>query len=88
MTEPGRNADIFIFAWHPLTDDTADHRDPDQWLFHVVAECRLPPRKSISLAGVQALASAIPIGALADTVAAEAAAELLGPADGPSVAAS
>ncbi|WP_338501717.1 hypothetical protein V6R86_02320 [Sphingomonas kaistensis] len=28
--ERSRNADIFIFAWHPVTDHTADHRDANQ----------------------------------------------------------
>jgi hypothetical protein len=53
----GRNADLFIFAWHPRTDEAADHRDPRQWLFHVVAEPLLPLGKSISLAGDRALTS-------------------------------
>jgi hypothetical protein len=78
VAEPGRNADLFFFAWHPLTADTADHRDPDQWEVYVVAERRLPARKSISLAGVQALAEPIPLGALSDAIAAEAAAAGLG----------
>jgi hypothetical protein len=73
VAEPGRNADLFVFAWHPRTDEAADHRDPRQWLFHVVAEPKLPPRKSISLAGVQALAGAVPVDALAEAVAAVAA---------------
>lgn len=78
VAEPGRNADLFVFAWHKLTDETADHRDPHQWEFHVVVERRLPPRKSISLASIQALAEAVPIGALADAVAAEATAVGIG----------
>ncbi len=56
--EPGRNADIFVFAWHPLVNETADHRDPQQWEFYVVAEQALPMQKSISLAGIQRLSSA------------------------------
>jgi hypothetical protein len=38
VAEPGRNADLFVFAWHKLTGETADHRDPLQWEFYVVAE--------------------------------------------------
>lgn len=72
VAEPGRNADLFVFAWHPLTAEAADHRDPHQWEFYVVAERRLPARKSVSLAGVQALAEPVPIGALSDAIAAEA----------------
>jgi hypothetical protein len=85
VAEPGRNADIFVFAWHAPTDETADHCDPHQWLFYAVAERRLPSLKSISLAGVQALAEAVSISSLADAVAAEAAAA--GPGETPNQAA-
>ena len=47
--EPGRQAHIYVFAWHPIPDDTADHRDPSEWEFYVIAEHRLPDQKSISL---------------------------------------
>lgn len=72
IEEASRNAEIFVFAWHPVTDQTADHRDPTQWLFHVVLERDLPPQKSISLPAIRALASAVPFTGLA--VAVEAAA--------------
>ena len=51
VEQPGRPADIYIFAWHPVTEEqTADHRDPDQWEFYVVPEAELPPRqKTIAL---------------------------------------
>jgi hypothetical protein len=78
VAEPGRNADLFVFAWHPLTAEAADHRDAHQWEFYVVAERRLPPRKSVSLTGVQALTEPVAIGALSDAIAAEAAAAGLG----------
>ena len=46
---PQRHADIYVFAWHPVTDlrnpdrrRRADHRRPDQWEFFVVAEESLP----------------------------------------------
>ena len=50
IERPGRNADIYIFAWHPIFDPTeADHRDPHQWEFYVAPERELPPlQKSIS----------------------------------------
>ena len=46
----GRPADIYIFAWHPVAEkNVCDHRDPDQWRFHVVIETDLPPaQKTIS----------------------------------------
>jgi hypothetical protein len=72
VEEASRNAEIFVFAWHPITDASADHRDPDQWLFHVVLERDLPPQKSISLPAIRALGAAVPFTGLA--AAAEAAA--------------
>ncbi len=56
-----RNAEIYIFAHHPVTDGTADHRDPYQWRFYVASEASLPSadQKSISLSGVQKLAEAV-----------------------------
>jgi len=42
-----RNADIFTFAWHPQTDHAADHRDPEQWEYYLVAERALPQQDSI-----------------------------------------
>jgi len=68
VPEPGRNAEIFLFAWHPRTDEGADHRDADQWLFFVVPESRLPPTKSISLTGLLALAEPVPFAGLAAAV--------------------
>ena len=50
IEKPGRLADVYIFAWHPVTDpDVADHRDPSQWVFFVVPTCELPTgQKTIS----------------------------------------
>ena len=59
IAERSRNADLFIFAWLPVTDDTADHRDPGQWLFYVVPERDLPAQKSLSLARLQRLAEPV-----------------------------
>ena len=64
IAEPSRNAEIFIFAWHPVADATADHREPAQWLFHVVPETALPPQKSISLAVLQRLVAPASFGEL------------------------
>lgn len=68
VAEAGRNADIFVFGWHSRTDSEADHRDPDQWVFYVVAAEELPARKSISLATLAALANPATFATLADTV--------------------
>ena len=53
---PGRPADIYVFAWHPVSDpEVADHRCPQQWEFFVVPERHLPDQKSISITRVQKL---------------------------------
>jgi hypothetical protein len=50
VDSPGRQAHLYIFAWHPVSDpETADHRDPRQWHFFVVPTKELPPdQKTIS----------------------------------------
>ena len=50
VAAPGRHADLYIFAWHPIADfDAADHRDPTQWRFFVVPTSELPQdQKTIS----------------------------------------
>jgi len=50
VNEPGRQAHIYIFAWHSITDPAiADHRDASQWRFFVVLERDLPQgQKTIS----------------------------------------
>lgn len=48
VAEPGRNAEIYVFAHHPVTDDTADHRNAQQWRFYVIATSELPEAKTIS----------------------------------------
>jgi hypothetical protein len=47
----GRHADIYVFAYHPVADCSADHCDPLQWLFYVIPTTELPEAaQSISLA--------------------------------------
>ena len=51
VEQPGRLADIYIFAWHPETRESfVDHREPEQWTFFVLRTETLPaaqhqPRK-------------------------------------------
>lgn len=47
---PGRPADIYIFAWHPVENrETCDQRRPDQWRFFIVPAAKLPDKqKTIS----------------------------------------
>ena len=49
VPEPGRRAHIYVFALHKTVDETADHRDPEQWSFYVVRADDLPNGKTISL---------------------------------------
>ena len=71
IDEGGRYADLYVFAWHPVIDPTlADHREPDQWLFHLVRSEDLPDQQSISLSHIQAISAAIDIGAVPSQIAA------------------
>lgn len=48
--DPGRPADAYIFAWHPIVEhEVADHRHPEQWRFFVLPEQILPNQKTISV---------------------------------------
>lgn len=70
IAEAGRNAELFVFAWHDVSGAQCDHADPAQWLFHVVPEPKLPPQKSVSLAAVRRLAKPVSIDGLAEAVVA------------------
>ena len=52
----GRPADIYVFGHHPVFDlEQVDHRDPEQWMFHVVPQHRLPGgQRTIRLSWLQA----------------------------------
>ena len=49
IEERGRFCELFIFAWHGITNETCDHRDPAQWLFFVVPEICLGIKNIIRL---------------------------------------
>ena len=76
IEERSRNADVFIFGWHPITDETANHLDVNQWQFFVVAEKYLPQTASISLRTLERLSRPINWKELPETVS--AACEALG----------
>ena len=57
IEDPGRYAHLYLFADHPVTGETADHRDPSQWLFYAVPAANLPTTRSLSLARVGLLAT-------------------------------
>ena len=70
----GRNADIFVFAWHNEMDSDCDHANPVQWKFYVVAESVLPAQKSLGLSQVESLTAAVEfadLSAAVDAVVAE-----------------
>ena len=55
LTPPRRLADIYVFAWHGREDANANHHDPGQWSFFVVAEPNLcKNQKSIGLGPLRA----------------------------------
>lgn len=51
----GRNADLYVLGLHPVEDDTADHCDPLQWRFYVIAAQDLPDQKRIGQAAASRL---------------------------------
>ena len=61
IDSPGRQADVYVLAWHAREDEHADHRDFGQWCFFVVAERDLPQsQKSIGLGRLEVIA--VPCG--------------------------
>ena len=52
-----RWADIYVFAHHPRTDASTDHRDPRQWHFYVAPAAILPFQNTLGLKNVIALSS-------------------------------
>jgi len=69
---PGRAAQIYVFAHHPVADISADHRDPAQWNFHVVRSADLPATRSLSLACARRLCPAVDFAMLKAAVSAAA----------------
>jgi hypothetical protein len=56
VEKAGRQADIYVFAHHPIGDrQVADHRDPEQWVFYVVPARVLPVSQTISISTLRAL---------------------------------
>jgi hypothetical protein len=51
-----RQADIYLFAWHEVTSELADHRDVSQWEFFLVPTSALPVQKSLGLVAVKRIA--------------------------------
>jgi hypothetical protein len=68
IPEPGRPAELYVFAWHPGTVERVDHTDPAQWRFYIVPTVELPATKSISLRVLSAGRPAIGINDFARAV--------------------
>lgn len=68
FSQPGRNADIYVFGLHHIVDDTADHRDPSQWLFYVLAANALPPTQRLAVGAAAKLTSHVTAHGLGDEV--------------------
>ena len=64
-----RLSSIYVFAWHGVADDAADHRCPNQWRFYLVPETQLPDQKSISLAHIQRLSVSVGLDEVRDALA-------------------
>ncbi len=56
LSSPVRPANIYIFAYHPVEDDSADHRDPMQWDFYCAPTNKLPAQKTIGLGPLSQIA--------------------------------
>ncbi|MYA16312.1 MAG: hypothetical protein F4086_06035 [Gemmatimonadetes bacterium] len=64
--DPGRHAHVYVFAWHPERNPSADQRDPSSWLFYVTPESELPTQKTIGLSVICGMAEPCRIGGLPD----------------------
>jgi hypothetical protein len=64
----GRNADIFVFAWHDKSSGECDHADPSQWTFYVVPELQLPDQDSLGLRQIERLTRAVKFSGLLSAV--------------------
>jgi hypothetical protein len=62
--QTGRHAHIYVFAYHPLVDETTDHRKASKWQFNVVPTSQLPSAKSISLVKLRSRSETVLWGGL------------------------
>jgi hypothetical protein len=67
---PGRQANVYVFAWHGEYDEAVcDQRDESQWEYYVVRSDDLPPgQKSMSLSSLRNLTEPVSAQALAAAV--------------------
>ena len=68
VEEPGRHAQLYVFAHHAVGDASADHCDPAQWEFFVVPTSALPETKRISTVALRLIAEPCGFAALSRAV--------------------
>ncbi len=69
VADPGRPADIYVFAWHGEAGQHADHRDAAQWRFFVCPESALPAcQRTIGLGKLEKIANRCGIAGLGRAV--------------------
>lgn len=74
LSEPGRLADIYVFAWQGEEGEKADQCDPARWEFYVIPERDLPAKqKTISLPALRRLTVSCSVECLAEAVETSAA---------------
>lgn len=63
-SSPGRHADLYVFAWHGVIDQSADHRDVNQWTYFVCPTESLPMhQRSLTRARLEQLDGVERVGA-------------------------
>ncbi|WP_420462732.1 hypothetical protein [Candidatus Palauibacter sp.] len=81
VPQPGRHANVYVFAWHGESRETPDQRDPISWEFYAVPERDLPSQKTIGLTAIRDLASRCDVEGLPSAVD-EVSKQLSGPPGG------
>jgi len=65
----GRQASIYVFAWHPVETEASDQRDPTQWQFFVAEARNLPAQDTIGLTEIRKISEPALADDLAEVVA-------------------
>ena len=68
LSEPGRHADVYVFALFAQQEMPIDPLYLTQWQFYALSTKKLDDRKSISLSALEKLASPVGYYELADAV--------------------
>jgi hypothetical protein len=68
VPSPGRNAHMYVLSLHTIADENADHRDPLQWQFYVIASRNLPDVKTIGVRAAEKLIAPVKLDRLNERV--------------------